>query len=73
MCQKDESSLLLFSHSVVSNSFVTPWTVACQAPLSMGLSQARILQWAAISFSRELSPPGDGNCVSCIGRWILYH
>ena len=28
----------LFSHSVVSNSFATPWTVAHQAPLSMGLS-----------------------------------
>ena len=27
--------LLLLSHEVVSNSFVTPWTVACQAPLSM--------------------------------------
>ena len=23
------------SHSIMSNSFVTPWTVACQAPLSM--------------------------------------
>ena len=28
--------LLLFSHSVVSNSFVTPWTIALYAPLSMG-------------------------------------
>ena len=27
--------LLLFSHSVMSDSFVTPWTVARQAPLSM--------------------------------------
>ena len=27
--------LLLFSHAVVSESFVTPWTVALQAPLSM--------------------------------------
>ena len=27
--------LSLFSHSVVSSSFVTPQTVACQAPLSM--------------------------------------
>ena len=26
---------LLFSHSVVSSSFATPWTVAHQAPLSM--------------------------------------
>ena len=27
--------------------FVTPWTVACQAPLSMGILQARILEWIA--------------------------
>ena len=26
--------------------FVTPWTVAHQAPLSMGILQARILEWA---------------------------
>ena len=26
-------------HSIMSNSFVTPWTVTCQAPLSMGLSR----------------------------------
>ena len=31
---------------------VTPWTVAHQAPLSMGI-QARILEWVAISFSRD--------------------
>ena len=30
------SMLLLVSHSVVSDSLVTPWTVARQAPLSMG-------------------------------------
>ena len=27
---------VVFSCEVVSHSFVTPWTVACQAPLSMG-------------------------------------
>ena len=27
---------------------VTPWTVACQAPLSMGILQARILDWVAM-------------------------
>ena len=26
--------LMLFSHSIVSDSCVTPWTVAHQAPLS---------------------------------------
>ena len=30
------SSPLLFDHSVVSNTFVTPWSVAYQAPLSLG-------------------------------------
>ena len=29
--------------------FVTLWTEACQAPLSMGFFQARILEWVAIS------------------------
>ena len=65
--------LLLFSCSVVSNSFATPWTVACQAPLSIGISQARILEWVAISFSRGSSWPRNWACVSCVGRWILYH
>ena len=30
----------------------TPWTVVHQAPLSMGILQAKILKWVAISFSR---------------------
>ena len=33
--------MLLFNHSVVSDPFVTPWTVAHQAPLSMGFSRQR--------------------------------
>ena len=32
---------------------MTPWTVACHAPVSMGFSQARILEWVAVSYSRE--------------------
>ena len=37
----------------------TPWTVTRQAPLSMGFSnQARILEWAAIPFSRGSANPG---------------
>ena len=30
---------LLFSHKVMSNSFLTPWTVAHRAPLSVGFSR----------------------------------
>ena len=35
----------------------TPWTIAHQAPLSMGTLQARILEWVAILFSRDLPNP----------------
>ena len=44
---------LLFSHSVVSNSFETPWTAALQAPLSMGFPEQE--SWSGLPF---LSP-GD--------------
>ena len=44
----------------------TPWTVASQALLSMGFSQARILEWVAIFFSRESSQPRYRTQVSCI-------
>ena len=37
--------------------FVTPWTVAYQAPPSMGFFQARVLEWIAISFFRGSSRP----------------
>ena len=39
------------------DSRVTPWTVACQAPLSMGILQARILERAAMPSSRGSSWP----------------
>ena len=38
--------------------FATSWMVAHQAPLSMGILQARILEWVAISFTRGLPNPG---------------
>ena len=56
--------------------FAAPWTVALKAPLVCRISLARILQWVAISCSRGSSQPRDWTCVSCIsctGRWILYH
>ena len=37
----------------------TLWTVACQAPLSMGFSRARILEWVAVPSSRGSSQPRD--------------
>ena len=51
--------------------FVTLWTVAHQAPLSMGIFQARILGWGAMPSSRESFRFRDQTCisyVSCIGK-----
>ena len=39
--------------------FVTSWTIACQAPLSMGILQARILEWVAMPSSRGSPHPRD--------------
>ena len=38
-----------------------------------GIFQGRILEWVAISFSRGSSQPRDQTCISCTGRWVLYH
>ena len=49
---------LLFSYWVVSDSFVTLWTVACQAPLFMAFSWQEY--WSELPFpsSRDLPEPG---------------
>ena len=46
--------------------FATPWTVACQAPLFMGILQARILELVAKSFARGSFQSRDRTQVSCI-------
>ena len=45
--------LLLFSCSIVPNSYATPWTVARQAPLSMGFPGQEY--WSGLPFPT----PGD--------------
>ena len=46
--------------------FATPWTVAHQAPPSMGFSKQEYWHWLAISFSRVSSWHGDRIQVSHI-------
>ena len=36
------------------------------------ISQARILEWVSISYSRGSSWSRDRTHISCTGRWILY-
>ena len=53
----------------------TPWTVACQAPLSV-IFQERIMEWVAISFPGGSSWPSERtrvSCGSCFDRPVLYH
>ena len=58
------------SCSVMSDS-ATPWTVARQALLSVGILQARILEWVAMPSSSGSSQPRDQTQVSHIeGRFL---
>ena len=53
----------------------TLWTAAHQAPLSMRVLQARILQWVATPSSRRALQPKDQtrvSDVSCFGTRVLY-
>ena len=66
----------VLSHFSFVQVSATLWTVACLAPLSMGILKARILEWVTMPSSRRSSQPRDQTCVSyvrCIDRQILYH
>ena len=50
--------LWLFSHSITSDSFATPWTVARQAPLSMGFPRQECSSRLPFPSSGDLPGPG---------------
>ena len=52
-------------------TLLTPWTVVHQAPLSMGIPQARTLEWVAMPSSKGSSHPRHWTQVSHIaGRFF---
>ena len=56
--------------SVVSRACATLWTVPCQAPLSDGILQARILERVAVPYSRGSSWPRDRTpCNLHLPQW----
>ena len=61
--------LSLFSHVQL---FATPWTIACQASLSLRFSRQEY--WSGLPFPTlgDLPHPGT-ELKSPVGRWILYH
>ena len=66
-------------HRALHYSYPTLCSPMNRSPLESsvcGISQERTLEWVAISYSRGSSPLRDQtwvSCISCIGRWILYH
>ena len=62
--------MLWFSHSVVSDSF-NPMDSNTPGFYVLGISQAKILEWVAISFSRGSFTPKDQTRISLIGRQIF--
>ena len=69
-------NLLLFSHLVMSDSFATPCTVVCPAPLSTGFSRQEYWSGSPFSSPGDLPDPEIKPCISssllhC--KWILYH
>ena len=78
-CYQDNVNMKSESESEVAQSCPTLCDLMdCSLPGSsvQGIFQARVLEWITISFSRGSSQARDQtsiSCVSCIGRWILYH
>ena len=64
----------MLSHFSCLQLLETKRTVACRAPLSMGILQARILEWLAVPFPRGSSQPRDRTQVSRIadGFFIVW-
>ena len=70
-CVTTVSRLLLFSRSVVSNSFATLWTIAHQAACPWDLP-GQSTGMGCHFLIQGFSWPRIGTCVSCLVRLILY-
>ena len=65
--------LLVFSYSVVSDSFETPWPAGHQAPLSMGFPRQEY--WSGLPFptAGTFLTQGSNSSLLGLGRQVLYH
>ena len=64
----DTMYVYVLSHFSHVQLCLTLWTVACQAPLSMGILQAGTQEWVAISSSRG-SSQALNPCLLCLLHW----
>ena len=51
--------------------FVTPWTIACKVPLTMGFSRQEYWNELPCPPPRDLPDPGIKPASPCISSWIL--
>ena len=58
LLHKCSNSAYMLSHTAVSNIFATPWTVTCQAPLSMGIPGQEY--WSGLPFHSPGYFPNPG-------------
>ena len=66
----------VLSHFRRVQLFAALWTVAHQAPLSMGLSSQEYWSGLPCPPSGDLLDPQELNLISyisCTGSWVLYH
>ena len=59
----------VYVYLVVSDSFETPWTVTCHAPLSMEFSRQEY--WSGLPFSAPLDLPDPGMELTCLAFPVL--
>jgi len=56
------------------SNFATLWTIALQAPLSMGFFSQEYRSGLPCLPPRDLPDPEIKSAsLTCIGRWVLYH
>ena len=56
----------------MSDSFVTPWTIACQVPQSPGFTRQEYLIGLPFPSPGDFLDPGSNLHISCTGRQIFY-
>ena len=52
--------------------FVIPWTIACQAPLSLGFSRPEYCNGLPFPPPRDLRIQGSNPCILCLLLWQAY-
>ena len=78
---KKKHADIYITSAIYSGCLVTQLCPAVCDPMDCGppgsfvlsrISQAKILEWVDILFSRGSSWPRDWTCISFLGRWLLY-